>query len=132
MKRIIALLLCLMMAISAVACSGGNTPAETTKAPETQAPATEAPETEAPATEAPATEAPVETTEVVEATTEAPVETTAEPAETEAPETEAPATEAPEVTEAPAVEKSGCGSMIAGAVAVVALLGTAIVFKKKD
>ena len=75
MKRIIALLLCLMMAVSAVACSSGNTPAETTKAPETQAPATDAPETEAPATEAPATEAPVETTEVVEATTEAPVET---------------------------------------------------------
>ena len=76
MKRIIALLLCLMMAVSAVACSGGNTPAETTKAPETQAPATDAPETEAPATDAPeTTEAPVETTEVVEATTEAPVET---------------------------------------------------------
>ena len=66
MKRIIALLLCLMMAVSAVACNSGNTPAETTKAPESQAPATDAPET---------TEAPVETTEVVEATTEAPVET---------------------------------------------------------
>ena len=65
--------------------------------------------------------------------TEAPVETTEAPAdvETEAPEvTEAPATE-PEVTEI-LVEKKGCGSMIAGAVAVVALLGTAIVFKKKD
>ena len=67
---------------------------------------TVAPETEAPETEAPATEAP---------------------------ETEAPAaTEAPEVTEAPAVEKSGCGSMISGAAVIVALLGTAIVFKKKD
>ena len=29
-------------------------------------------------------------------------------------------------------EKTGCGGMIAGAVAVIALLGTAIVFKKKD
>ena len=67
---------------------------------------TEAPETEAPETEAPATEAP---------------------------ETEAPtATEAPEVTEAPAVEKSGCSAMISGAAVIVALLGTAIVFKKKD
>ena len=36
MKRIIALLLCLMMAVSAVACNSGNTPAETTKAPETR------------------------------------------------------------------------------------------------
>ncbi len=76
MKRIIALLLCLIMAVSAVACSGGNTPAETTAAPtatdapETDAPATDAPETDAPET----TEAPVETTEVVEAT-EAPAET---------------------------------------------------------
>ena len=67
---------------------------------------TVAPETEAPETEAPATEAP---------------------------ETEAPAaTEAPEVTEAPAVEKSGCGSMISGAAVIIALIGTAIVFKKKD
>ena len=69
-------------------------------------------------TTAPETEAPVETTEAP-----APVET--EPAVTEAPATEH------EVTEI-LVEKKGCGSMIAGAVAVIALLGTAIVFKKKD
>lgn len=78
---------------------------ETTLAPETTA----APETEPvtePATE-PATEAPVQT--------EAPAPQ----------QTEAPTTEAPEA-------KGGCGSMIAGAVAVVALLGTAIVFKKED
>ncbi len=56
-------------------------------------------------------------------TTEAAVETTA------APETQAPATEP--ITEAPPVEK-GCGGMIGGAVAIIALLGTAIVFKKKD
>ena len=65
--------------------------------------------------------------------TDAP-ETTAAP-ETEAPATEAPATEAPAteapVTEAPAEEK-GCGGMIAGAVAIIALLGTALVIKKKD
>ncbi len=77
-------------------------------APPVEPETTVAPETEAPETEAPTTEAPV----------------------TEAPVTEAPATEAP-TTEAPAEEK-GCGSMIAGAVAVIALLGTAIVFKKKD
>ena len=76
MKRIIAILLCLIMAVSAVACNKTETPAETTAAPVNENP-TEAPadETEAPATEAPETEAPVETTEVVEATTEAPAET---------------------------------------------------------
>lgn len=74
--------------------------------------------------------APVEPETTVAPETEAP-ET--EAPTTEAPETEAPAaTEAPEVTEAPAVEKSGCGSMISGAAVIVALLGTAIVFKKKD
>ena len=101
MKRIIALLLCLIMAVCAVACNSGNTPAETTKAPETQAPETtaEVVETE------PATEAPVAT--------------------------DAPTTDAP-ITEAPPAEKQGCGSMISGAVALIALLGTAIVFKKKD
>ena len=54
MKRIIALLLCLMMAVTAVACDSGNTPAETTAAPapvETEAPATEAPVETAPAYE---------------------------------------------------------------------------------
>ena len=49
----------------------------------------------------------------------------------EAPETEAPAaTDAP--TTEPAPEKKGCGSMIAGGVAIVAILATAIVFKKED
>ena len=55
MKKILALLLVLAMAVSLVACGSGKTE---TKAPETQAPATEAPaaETEAPVaeTEAPA------------------------------------------------------------------------------
>jgi len=82
-------------------------PAPETQAPETQAPETQAPETQAPETQAPETQAP----------------------ETQAPETQAPATEP--VTEAPPAEK-GCGGMIAGATAVIALLGTAIVFKKKD
>ena len=45
MKKIIALLLALVMALSLVACGGS------------QAPATEAPATEAPAADAPATEA---------------------------------------------------------------------------
>ena len=92
---------------------------ETTAAPETQAPETEpettkAPETEAPATEAPATEAPA---------TEAPA--------TEAPATEAPATEAPAPETEPAKE-GGCGGMIAGGVAIVAILGTALIVKKRD
>lgn len=72
--------------------------------------------------------APVEPETTVAPETEAPTTEVPVPVETEAPV----ATEAPSVTEAPAVEKQGCGSMIAGAVAVVALLGTAIVFKKKD
>ena len=74
-----------------------------------------------PETTVPETEAPVVTDEA----TEAPV-VTDEP--TDAPE----ATDAPEQTTAPAREEKGCGGMIAGAVAVIALLGTAIVFKKKD
>ena len=78
---------------------------ETTVAPETQAPETQAPETTAEVVETePATEAPVAT--------------------------DAPATDAP-ITEAPPAEKQGCGTMIAGATAVIALLGTAIVFKRK-
>ena len=57
------------------------------------------------------------------------VEEETTPAET--PETEAPtATDAP--TTEPAPEKKGCGSMIAGGVAIVAILATAIVFKKED
>ncbi len=87
---------------------------ETTAAPvQTEPVTTKATETEAPATEAPVTEAP---------TTEAPA--------TEAPATEAPATEAP-VTEAPKSE-SGCGGMLAGGVAIFAILGTALVIKKKN
>lgn len=96
---------------------------ETTEAPETQAPeTTEAPTTDAPETEAPETDAP---------------ET--EP-ETEAPETE-PETEAPEVTDAPEatnapetepVKEGGCGGMIAGGAAIVAILGTALIIKKRD
>jgi hypothetical protein len=75
---------------------------ETTKAPETE-PVTEVPETD------PATE----------------------PA-TEAPETQAPATEAPNVEVDYVDEKSGCGGMIASAAVIVAILGAAVVFKKKD
>ncbi len=80
-----------------------TTAEETTVAPETQAPETQAPETQAPETQAP---------------------------ETAAPETQAPTTKAPE-TEAPKSE-GGCGGMIAGGVVVAALLGTALVFKKRD
>ncbi len=81
-----------------------TTAEETTKAPETTA----APET---------TKAP-ETTEAPEVT-EAPAETT------KAPETKAPETEAPK-------PQGGCGSAIAGGAVIVAILGTAIVFKKRS
>ena len=88
MKRIIAILLCLIMAVGAVACNKTEAPAETTQAPVNENP-TEAPE----ATEAPAV------------------------------------TEAPETTAAP--EKSGCGSSVAfSALAIVAIIGTAIISKK--
>ena len=53
MKKILALLLVLAMALSLVACGGSSAPAAT-EAPAAQAPATEAPAAEAPATEAPA------------------------------------------------------------------------------
>ena len=68
-------------------------------------------------TKAHETEAPVETTEAIEVT-EAPAATNA-PEATKAPETEAPKSE------------GGCGSAIASGVAIVALLGSAIVFKKR-
>lgn len=79
---------------------------------------------------APETTAEPETTAAPE-TTKAP-ETTAAPETTEAPAvTEAPiVTEAPETTKAP--EKSGCGSSVAfGGIVIVAILGSAIVFKKR-
>ena len=76
----------------------------TTAAPETKAPETTATETKAPETKAP---------------------------ETKAPETKTADTKAPE-TSKPADEKKGCGSSVAyAAVAVVALLGSAVVNKKK-
>lgn len=77
---------------------------ETTAEETTAAPETQAPETQAPETQAP---------------------------ETQAPETNAPETKAPAQTEAPKSE-GGCGGMLAGSVVIVALLGTALVFKKKN
>ena len=56
------------------------------------------------------------------ATTEAP--------ETQAPETQAPETQAPETNKPE--EKKGCGGMIAGGVAIIAILGTALIIKKED
>ena len=53
-------------------------------------------------------------------------ETTVAPETTKAPETQAPAQ-----TEAPKAE-GGCGGMIAGGVAIIAILGTALLIKKED
>jgi hypothetical protein len=58
------------------------------------------------------------------------IEVIEEPETTVAIETEVPT--ATEPTTEPAPEKKGCGGMIAGGVAIIALLGTAIVIKKKD
>ena len=85
--------------------NGEKGAAATTAAPETQAPETQAPETQAPETQAPAVE---ETT------------ATAAPEQTQAPTTE------------PAPAKKGCGGMIAGGVAIIAILGTALLIKKED
>ena len=76
--------------------------AATTEAPETQAPETQAPETQTPETQAP---------------------------ETQAPETQA---QTPAETEPEAPAKKGCGGMIAGGVAIIAILGTALIIKKED
>ena len=68
-------------------------------------------------------------------TTKAPEETKAPETEAPAVETEAPATQAPEATKAPETEapkEGGCGSMIAGGVAILAIIGTALVIKKRD
>ena len=113
-----------------------ETQAPETQAPETQAPETQAPETQAPATQAPATQAPA---------TQAPA--TQAPA-TQAPQTQAPITELPETLE-PSIDtmetgetgtetmsvtaKGACGSSIAvSALAVVGVIGTAVVLKKKE
>ena len=89
---------------------------ERTEAPET----TPAPET----TKAPETEAPkVDETEAPKVD------------ETEAPAAEGDATQAPVVTQAPTTTgeaKKGCGGFVAGGIAIVALLGTAVVIKKRD
>ena len=95
--------------------AGSDTPA--TEAPTTDAPVTDAPVTDAPVTDAPTTDAP--TTDAPE--TEAPA--------TDAPATDAPATDAP-TTDAPKDDK-GCGGVI-GVGAIVAILGTAVVLKKRD
>ena len=98
--------------------STGGAPAP--DAPATDAPATEAPVTEAPATDAPATEAPATDAPATDApATEAPAADA-----TEAPATEAPTTEAPKAS-------GGCGGVI-GVGAIVAILGTAVVLKKRD
>ncbi len=67
--------------------------------------------------------APVESTEET-------TEEVTEPETTVAPETEA--TTAPETETEPATEKKGCGSVIGGAFALVAMLAVACVVKKKD
>ena len=72
--------------------------------------------------------APAPTTE--EVTEEPTTEETTEAPTTEAPTTEAPTATAPETEPAP--EKKGCGSVVGGAFALVAMLAVAFVAKKKD
>ncbi|MBQ4141021.1 MAG: hypothetical protein IJD70_06760 [Clostridia bacterium] len=89
-------------------------------------------------TEEVTTEAPVITDEATTAgavVTDAPTDA---PEQTDAPTEAIDSTDAPEQTPAPGTEapakkeEKGCGGMIAGAVTVIALLGTAVVFKKKN
>ena len=90
-----------------------------------------APEFPAPSTAPETTPAP-ETTKAPEPETTPAPETTAEPEQT----AEATEPAAPEQTNAPAVtepaEKKGCGGFVAGGIALVAILGTAVIIKKKD
>ncbi len=91
--------------------------------PETTEPETTEPET----TEAPVTDEPTQAVDPV--VTDEPTDA---PEVTDAP-TEAPGTDAPAPgTDAPAPEKKGCGGMIAGGVAIVSIIGTAIISKKRD
>ena len=87
---------------------------------------------EAAAPEFPAPTTAPETTKAPEPETTPAPETTAEPEQT----AEATEPAAPEQTNAPAVtepaEKKGCGGFVAGGIALVAILGTALIIKKKD
>jgi hypothetical protein len=87
-----------------------------------------APEFPAPSTEPETTPAP-ETTKAPDPETTPAPETTVEPEQT-AEATEAPSTQAPATTDK--VEEKGCGGFVAGSVAIVAILGTAVIIKKKD
>ena len=77
-------------------------------------------------------EKPSETTEPpVEETTKAPEETKApDPEQTNAPDPEQ--TQAQQGGEQKTEEKKGCGGFVAGSVALVAILGTALIIKKRD
>ncbi len=72
---------------------------------------------------------PAETDEPTAEPTEAPDEPTAEPTDEPTDATNAPVQG--DSTSEPAPEKKGCGGMIAGGAVIVALLGTAVVFKKR-
>ncbi len=50
----------------------------------------------------------------------------------EATEPEATEPQTPDATDAPDPEKKGCGGMVAGGVAIVAIIGTALIIKKRD
>ena len=91
----------------AVEVNGGAVNAGAVQQPATQAPVTQAP-----------TQAPV---------TQAPTQAPAGDDTTDAPATDAPATEAPKE------DKGGCGSSVAlSALAIVGVIGTALVIKKKE
>ena len=84
-------------------------------------------------------ETPVETTTAVSSetaadTTTAPApETSAEEVTSEqTPGTTAPESKDPEQTTEPAIEDPGCGSVVSAGIAIIAILGTAIVMKKRD
>lgn len=89
---------------------------------------------------APETSEPEQTTEEPEVTTEEPEVTTEEPEQTteelevttETPTPADPGSDNTEPTATEPVKEGGCGGMIAGGVVIVALLGTAVVFKKRD
>lgn len=97
-------------------------------------PATGTPTTEPPVT----TEKPVETTTPPEGTTEHTPGTSNDEVTTEqtpgttAPDTNAPEATEPDVTTEPDVQDPGCGSVVSMGIALIAILGTALIMKKRD
>jgi hypothetical protein len=88
--------------------------------------------TESIPTTAPVTTTPPATTAPVETTAPSPETSADEVTSEQTPGTTAPESKDPEQTTEPAIEDPGCGSVVSAGIAIIAILGTAIVMKKRD